>query len=40
MKSIEIRKDLTDEWKLRGMEDVLHFDILTNIVYKPRSDKT
>ena len=40
LKSIEIRKDLTDEWKKRGLEEGLHFDTLTDIIYKSWSDLT
>ncbi|MEA4935921.1 MAG: Bro-N domain-containing protein [Paludibacter sp.] len=40
MKSIEIRKDLTDEWKSRGLEEGLHFATLTDIIYKTWADKT
>ena len=39
LKSIEIRKDLTDEWK-RGLEEGLHFATLTDIIYKSWSDMT
>ena len=34
LKSIDIRKDLTDEWKERGLEDELDYAKLTNIIYK------
>ena len=40
LKSIEIRKDLTDEWKKRGLEEGLHFATLTDIIYKSWSDMT
>ena len=40
LKSIEIRKDLTDEWKKRGLEECLHFATLTDIIYKSWSDMT
>lgn len=40
LKSIEIRKDLTDEWKKRGLEESLHFATLTDIIYKSWSDMT
>ena len=40
LKSIEIRKDLTDEWKKRGLEEDLHFATLTDIIYKSWSDMT
>jgi len=40
LKSIEIRKDLTDEWKSRGLEEGLQFATLTDIIYKTWADKT
>jgi prophage antirepressor-like protein len=40
LKSIEIRKDLTDEWKLRGLEEGVQFATLTDIIYKTWADKT
>jgi prophage antirepressor-like protein len=40
LKSIEIRKDLTDEWKSRGLEEGIHFASLTDIIYKTWADKT
>ena len=40
LKSIEIRKDLTDKWKKRGLEEGLHFATLTDIIYKSWSDMT
>ena len=40
LKSIEIRKDLIDEWKKRGLEEGLHFATLTDIIYKSWSDMT
>ena len=40
LKSIEIRKDLTDEWKKSGLEEGLHFATLTDIIYKSWSDMT
>ena len=40
LKSIEIRKDLTDEWKHRGLEEGLHFATLTDIIYKTWADKS
>ena len=33
LKSIEIRKDLTDEWKRRGLEEGMQFATLTDIIY-------
>jgi hypothetical protein len=40
LKSIEIRKELTDEWKSRGMQDGLHFATLTDIITRAWSEKT
>lgn len=40
MKSIEIRKELTDEWKKRGMKKGVQFATLTDIITKAWSDKT
>ena len=40
LKSIEIRKDLTDEWKKRGLQEGVQFATLTDIIYKTWSDKT
>ena len=34
LKSIEIRKDLTDEWEKRGVKEGLEFAILTNEITK------
>lgn len=34
IKTIEIRKELTDEWKTRGLEEGVHFATLTDIIYK------
>ena len=34
LKSIEIRKDLTDEWKARGVEDEREYASLTNTIHK------
>ena len=33
LKSIEIRKDLTDEWKRRGLEEGVQFATQTDIIY-------
>ena len=33
LKSIEIRKDLTDDWKRRGLEEGVQFATLTDIIY-------
>ena len=38
LKSIEIRKDLTDEWKKRGLKEGPQFATLTDIIYKAWSD--
>ena len=38
MKSIEIRKELTDEWKKRGMKEGVQFATLTDIITKAWSD--
>jgi hypothetical protein len=40
LKSIEIRKELTDEWKSRGMKEGVQFATLTDIISKAWSDKT
>ncbi|MEY2828904.1 MAG: hypothetical protein RIQ33_762 [Bacteroidota bacterium] len=40
LKSIEIRKELTDEWKKRGLKDGVHFATLTDIITKAWSNKT
>jgi len=40
LKSIEIRKDLTDEWKRRGIEEGQQFATLTDIITKTWSGKT
>ena len=40
LKSIEIRKELTDEWLRVGIEDNKDFAILTNILTKAWSGKT
>jgi hypothetical protein len=40
LKSIEIRKDLTDEWKRRGLQEGVQFASLTDIIYQSWSDKT
>ena len=40
MKSIEIRKDLTDEWKRHGLQEGVQFSSLTDIIYKSWSGKT
>jgi len=40
LKSIEIRKELTDEWKSRGLKEGQQFATLTDIVTKAWSGKT
>jgi hypothetical protein len=40
LKSIEIRKELTDEWKSRGLRDGIQFATLTDIITKAWADKT
>ncbi len=40
LKSIEIRKDLTDEWKRRGLEEGVQFATLTDIIYHTRAGMT
>jgi prophage antirepressor-like protein len=40
LKSIEIRKDLTDEWKKHGLQEGAQFASLTDIIYKTWSGKT
>lgn len=40
LKSIEIRKELTDEWKKHGLEEGVQFATLTDIIYKTWADKT
>ncbi|MEI6753920.1 MAG: Bro-N domain-containing protein [Paludibacter sp.] len=40
IKSIEIRKELTDEWKARGLEEGAQFATLTDIIYKTWADKS
>jgi len=40
LKSIEVRKDLTDEWKTRGLKEGQQFAILTDIITKTWADKT
>ena len=40
LKFIEIRKELTDEWKKRGLEEGVQFAALTDIIYKTWEDKT
>lgn len=40
LKSIEIRKELTDEWKSKGLKEGMQFATLTDIISKAWSGKT
>ncbi|HAR37170.1 MAG: antirepressor [Bacteroidetes bacterium GWD2_45_23] len=40
LKSIEIRKDLTDEWKRLNLQEGIEFATLTDIIYKTWAGKT
>jgi prophage antirepressor-like protein len=40
LKSIEIRKELTDEWKAKGLQEGVQFAALTDIIYQTWADKT
>lgn len=40
LKSIEIRKDLTDEWKRLGLKEGVEFATLTDIIYNTWAGKT
>lgn len=40
LKSIEIRKDLTDQWKQHGVEEGLQYATLTDIIYQAWAGKT
>ncbi|HEY8782950.1 MAG TPA: Bro-N domain-containing protein [Mucilaginibacter sp.] len=40
LKSIEIRKELTDEWKSRGLKEGTHFATLTDIITRAWAGKT
>lgn len=40
LKSIEIRKELTDEWKKHGLQEGAQFATLTDIIYQTWSDMT
>jgi prophage antirepressor-like protein len=40
LKSIEIRKELTDEWKSKGVQEGIEFAVLTDIITKTWADKT
>ncbi len=40
LKSIEIRKELTDEWKKHGLQEGGEFAFLTDVIYKTWAGKT
>jgi hypothetical protein len=40
LKSIEICKELTDEWKRHGLQEGPEFAFLTDVIYKTWADKT
>jgi len=40
LKSIEIRKELTEEWKARGLKEGIQFATLTDIIYKAWAGKS
>ena len=40
LKSIEIRKELTDEWKKHGLQEGPQFAFLTDMIYKTWADKS
>jgi hypothetical protein len=40
LKSIEIRKELTDEWKSKGLKEGVQFATLTDIITKAWAEKT
>ncbi|WP_462249678.1 BRO-N domain-containing protein [Ferruginibacter sp.] len=40
LKSIDIRKELTDEWRKRGLKEGVQFATLTDIITKEWSEKT
>ena len=40
LKSIEIRKELTDEWKKHGLQEGAEFAFLTDVIYKAWAGKT
>lgn len=40
IKSIEIRKELTDEWKKRGLKEGVQFATLTDIITKAWADRS
>ena len=40
LKSIEIRKELTDDWKRHGLKEGVQFATLTDVIYKTWAGKT
>lgn len=40
LKSIEIRKELTDDWKKHGLQEGADFALLTDVIYKTWAGKT
>lgn len=40
LKSIEIRKELTDEWKKHGLQEGAQFAFLTDVIYQTWAGKT
>lgn len=40
LKSMEIRKELTDEWKKHGLQEGAEFAFLTDVIYKTWAGKT
>lgn len=40
LKSIEIRKELTDEWRRHGLQEGVQFATLTDIIYRTWADKS
>lgn len=40
LKSIEIRKELTDEWKKHGLKEGMEFALLTDVIYKTWAGKS
>lgn len=40
LKSIEIRKDLTDQWKLHNVEEGIQYATLTDIIYQTWAGRT
>jgi hypothetical protein len=40
LKSIEIRRELTDEWKSKGVQEGMQFGVLTDIITKTWAGKT